>query len=333
MGTDFFIKAVKFQQKYGSSGARISNSVQTNATLITDKMAALFARYKFLVGCSLDGPGEIHNLYRQTAFGTSTHKDVIKGIETLKRNQVQFNILTLVSQANVDHAPEIYQYLKNMGFMYHQYIPCVEFDGTKNLLPFAITGEEWGQFICEIFDSWYPRDLFSVSVRNFDSILSKKVDGINDVCVMGDNCCQYFVVEYNGDIYPCDFFVEKPLKLGNIMENSWEEMINSPVYLEFGAQKKYWNIHCTNCDFLDLCGGDCLKNRMYAGNPPQNLSWLCPGLKYFFNHTQSRFDKLSKKIQKDRQKEQRMIDKNRKFGRNDHCICGSGIKFKKCCGK
>jgi len=343
MGVDFFSKAIEFQKKYGSSGARISNSVQTNATLITDKMAALFARYKFLVGCSLDGPEEIHNKYRRTAKGKPTHEDVIKGIETLKNNNVQFNVLTLVSKANIDKASEVYRYLKKMGIVYHQYIPCVEFDEDNKLLPFAITGEEWGDFLCDIFDSWYPEDRFSVSVRNFDSILSKKIDNIIDVCVMNDNCCQYFVVEHNGDIYPCDFFVEKPLRLGNIMENSWEEMIHSPAYLDFGAQKKHWNGKCTACDYLELCAGDCLKNRTYGGNPSQNLSWLCPGWKQFFGYTGSRFDNLSREIQKHRQKEpshkeqsqkkQRSIDKTQKLGRNDSCFCGSGIKYKKCCGK
>jgi len=333
MGTEFFTKAVEFQKKYGSAGARISNSVQTNATLITDEMAALFATYNFFVGCSLDGPEKTHDHYRRTLKGNATHTDVIKGIKILNRNHVQFNILTLISKSNINHAHEIYHYLKSMGFYFHQYIPCVEFDGNKKRLPFAITGKQWGRFLCDIFDVWYPKETSSVSVRNFDSILSKKVDGINDICVMGNNCCQYFVVEHNGDIYPCDFFVEKPLKLGNIMETSWEEMLDSPVYQTFGEQKKQWNEKCTPCDHLELCAGDCLKNRMYAGNPSQNISWLCPGLETFFNHTESRFNKLAERIQKERQKEQKSIDKKPKSGRNDPCHCGSGNKFKKCCGR
>jgi uncharacterized protein len=299
-GNRFFSKLVGFQKKYGRVGARVSNSVQTNATLITDNMAALFADYNFLIECSLDGPEEIHNQYRCTVAGKSTHKDVLKGIETLIRNNAQFNILTLVSKANVEHAHEIYHYFKNMGFRYHQYIPCVEFIENGNLLPFAITGEEWGSFMCGIFDAWYPKGIFFVSVWNFDTILSKKVGGINNTCIMADNCCQYFVVEYNGDIYPCDFFVEKQLKLGNIMETAWKEMINAPDYLEFDAQRKHWNEKCETCDHIEICAGDCLKNRTYAGNPPQNLSWLCPGLKHFFNQTQSRFGKLSEKILKER---------------------------------
>lgn len=333
MGTDFFLKAVEFQKRYGAARSRISNSVQTNATLITDKMAALFAQYHFLVGCSLDGPKEIHDRYRRMARGTPTHSAVINGIHRLQRRNVAFNILTLVSRANVDHARQVYHYLKDLKFFFHQYIPCVEFDDQKNLMPFAITGNQWGQFLCDLFDAWYPRGIPLVSIRNFESILSKKIDGTNNVCVMGDNCCTYFVVEYNGDVYPCDFFVDPSLKLGNIMETSWEEMFHSPVFREFGARKKKWHQHCTVCDHLDLCAGDCLKNRLYKTGSSQNISWLCPGLKMFFNHTQNRFDTLARKIQTRRQKEQKRIDKIPKSGRNDPCPCGSGVKFKRCCGK
>ena len=333
MGTDFFLKAVGFQKKYGAARSRISNSVQTNATLITERMAALFAEYNFLVGCSLDGPQEIHDVYRRTVKGNPTHKQVINCIRMLERHNVAFNILTLVSRANVDHARQIYHYLKNLGFFHHQYIPCVEFDDHKDLMPFAITGDLWGHFMCDLFDAWYPNGISQVSIRNFESILSKKINGTNNVCVMGDNCCTYFVVEYNGDVYPCDFFVEPSLKLGNIMETSWEEMFLSPVYQKFGARKKQWNQLCTSCDHLEFCAGDCLKNRLYNDHPPQTISFLCPGLKTFFNHTRNKFDTLAQKIQTRQGKEQKRIDKPPKSGRNDPCPCGSGVKFKRCCKK
>jgi uncharacterized protein len=333
MGLDFFSKTVELQKKYGAPGSRISNSVQTNATLMTDQMAALFAKYHFLVGCSLDGPQDIHDRYRKTVKGNPTHEAVINGIRILQRHHVAFNILTLVSRANVHQAKEVYHYLKKMGFFHHQYIPCVEFDEHRNLMPFAITGDQWGRFLCDLFDAWYPKDLSRVSIRNFESILSKKINGTPDVCVMGDNCCSYFVVEYNGDVYPCDFFVDPSLKLGNIMETSWEEMFHSPVYRKFGALKKQWNPKCTVCDHLDFCAGDCLKNRLYNDNLPQNISWLCPGLTAFFTHTQKKFDTLAEKIILGYGKEQKSIDKIPKSGRNDPCPCGSGLKFKRCCKK
>jgi uncharacterized protein len=346
MGVDFFSKVVEFQKTYGRSGARVGNGLQTNATLINDKMAELFCKYQFLVGCSLDGPATLHDRYRHTIGGKPSHADVMQGIETLKRHDVEFNILTLVSQANVAHAREVYRYLLDQGFLFHQYIPCVEFDEQGELLPFAITGEEWGDFLCELFDTWYAKDTLTVSIRHFDSILVKMVDDVANVCTLGHNCCQYFVVEYNGDVYPCDFFVEEPLKLGNVMQHSWQEMLDSATYHEFGAQKTQWNKVCETCDCLDLCAGDCLKHRIYDGNPPQHLSSLCAGWKRFLRYTRKRFEKLADKVRKQRLKEaqayrQAQLRHTRAqqakaqfvaVGRNDPCPCGSGKKFKKCCG-
>ncbi|MCJ7810094.1 MAG: radical SAM protein, partial [Desulfobulbaceae bacterium] len=215
MGVDFFRKITEFQQQYGKKGHIVSNGLQTNATLIDDEIADHLARYRFLLGCSLDGPAEAHNQYRKTAGGRSTHGEVLKGIETLVRHDVEFNILVLVSRANVGQPAKVYDYLVDRGYRFQQYIPCVEFDPDGNLLPFAITGEEWGSFMCQLFDRWYTRDTQRVSIRHFDAVLHKIIQNRDQVCSLARNCCQYFVVEYNGDIYPCDFFVEGRFKIGN----------------------------------------------------------------------------------------------------------------------
>jgi uncharacterized protein len=244
----------------------------------------------------------------------------------------------------VNRAREVYRYLMNSGYLYHQYIPCVEFDDDGNLLPLAITGEEWGEFLCELFDEWYRKDTNTVSIRHIDSIRAKTLDGVNNECVMGDKCCQYLVVEHNGDIYPCDFFVEERLKIGNVMHTTWEEVLESPVYKAFGAQKAQWNEACEVCEFLPFCGGDCLKHRIYANKPPQTLGWLCPGWKRFLRYTERRFEKLAERMVRQRMREQQRFYRPpapqqrtqaqdfKNVGRNDPCPCGSGKKFKKCCG-
>jgi len=339
MGVEFFKKAVSLQEKYGKPGTRVANGFQTNATLINDELAALFSQYNFLLGVSLDGPEEIHNFYRKTAGGKGTHKDVLRGIETLRRHKVEFNILTLVNSENVKRGKEVYKYLKDMDIFYHQYIPCVEFDENGNLMPYAISGEEWGNFLCEIFDEWIKTDIYKVSVRIFDSILNFLVDGIYTTCHLSGNCCQYFVVEYNGDIYPCDFFVYKDLKLGNVMKDTWEDMLKSPKYLEFGQQKAMWNRKCQSCKYLYICSGDCLKHRLYCGNGPEKLSWLCAGWKKFFEYSMPRFEELALSILKQRGQSEIAPKRNKnelfpgkQMGRNDICFCGSGKKYKKCHG-
>jgi uncharacterized protein len=300
MGLDFFRRITDLQQRHGRPGAAVANGLQTNATLIDDAMAAHFARYKFLVGCSLDGPPKLHDRFRRTIDGRPTHADVMAGIDALKRHNVEFNILVLVSQANVRHAAEVYRYLVDQGFHYHQYIPCVEVDAACAPMPFSISGREWGDFMCGIFDAWYPGDAYTVSIRHFDSYLSKLVDDQATACTLGRNCCQYFVVEHNGDIYPCDFFVEPQLKIGNVMDTTWIRAQRSPVYREFGKQKTAWNPACDTCDCLDLCVGDCLKHRLCGGNPPQHLSLLCEGNRQLIRHIRPALNTLADRVRADR---------------------------------
>ena len=251
MGLEFFKKVVELQKRYGKAGSIISNGLQTNATLIDDDFARYFSEYKFLLGVSLDGPQYIHDHYRKFTGGKGTFDRVMKGIEILRKNNVEFNILVLVNDFNVNKAVEVYRFLVDSGFYFHQYIPCVEFDNQGALKPFSINGEKWGSFLVELFNQWYPRDLYKVSIRFFDSILNHIVGRKATICHMEDNCKQYLVVEHNGDIYPCDFFVKEDLKLGNINDNSWEELLDSSTYIDFGKAKSGYSLYAAPASILN----------------------------------------------------------------------------------
>jgi uncharacterized protein len=331
MGVEFFKEVVSLQQKYGKKGSVVSNGLQTNGTLLDDSFAKLLHEYNFLVGLSLDGPAYIHDKYRKDAGQEGTHHKVISAIDCLNRNKVEFNILTLVNEANVGHAKEVYNYLCDMGLFFHQYIPCVEFDEGGNMLPFAITGDAWGDFLCELFDEWLKTGVFKVSIRLFDSLLEFMMYGNYSTCTMAGDCRHYFVVEHNGDIYPCDFFVDPKLKLGNIMDTGWETFQNSSLYGAFGQQKNEWNHLCNSCPHLMYCSGDCLKHRIYAGNNPKNISWLCSGWKKFYDHAIPKLKELAHEI-KTQNNEQQKLFCDTKWERNDPCFCHSGKKYKKCHG-
>lgn len=337
MGLDFFKKVVDLQKQFGRSGAVVGNGLQTNATLLDPPFAEFISRHNFLVGVSVDGPARIHDHFRLTAGGQGSHTQVMQGIRHLTEAKAQFNILTLVSQSNVAGAATVYDYLCSNGWLFHQYIPCVEFDGSGNLLPFAINGEEWGEFMCRIFDAWYPGDTRRVSIRHFDSILTLMVDGRPNACYLDRNCCQYFVVEYNGDIFPCDFYVDKGLRLGNVRSDNWEDLQQSPLYRDFGSRKCHWNPDCSVCEYVDVCSGDCLKNRWYCGgDSSRRLSALCAGWKMFYSHTLDRFKELAEGIRREREEAMRPLraaSAQAGVGRNSPCPCGSGKKYKKCCGK
>ncbi|MBW2085358.1 MAG: anaerobic sulfatase maturase [Deltaproteobacteria bacterium] len=337
MGLEFFERVTDFQQKFGRKGALVSNGLQTNATLLHDRFARHLSEYNFLVGVSLDGPAYIHDHYRKKRNGQASHAQVLRGIRCLEANEVEFNILVLVNNLNVKKPAEVYDYLCQNGWLYHQYIPCVEFDETGRPLPFTITGEEWGDFLCAIFDEWVRSDIMRVSIRLFDSILTYLVENRRTICHMGRNCCQYYVVEYNGDIYPCDFFVEKDLKLGNVLTSPWDELHRAQTYLDFGAQKSNWNSVCSDCKYLKFCSGDCLKHRLHPGGDPRTLSWLCLGWKKFYTHALPTFKELAARIKLERRQARLHPPQPlppsafKNVGPNDPCPCGSGKKYKKCC--
>ncbi|MCG6908711.1 MAG: anaerobic sulfatase maturase [Deltaproteobacteria bacterium] len=295
MGVEFFKQVAGFQNKYARPGSLVSNGLQTNATLIDNTLAEFLASYCYLVGCSLDGPPELHNRFRKFSGGKGSHSIVLNGIRRLQHFGVAVNILTVVSQANVRHAREVYQYLVKRGFYYHQYIPCLELDPKGNPFPYSISGPEWGRFLLEVFDAWYPNDIHKVSVRHFDDILNKRYDGSITACSLSNNCCQYFLVEHNGDIFPCDFFVRQDLKIGNIMDTSWEEALSSSIFQDFGCQKSVVATECKSCVYLDLCQGDCLKHRGYLVKTG-GVSHFCEGWLNFYHHTSSTFNKLIEEI-------------------------------------
>lgn len=331
MGLEFFKKSVEFQKKYGAPGSNVSNGLQTNGTLITDEMAKFFGEYKFLLGVSLDGPAYLHDHYRKTIGQTPTHSMVLRGIEHLKKNQVEFNILTLVNNKTVQHASEIYQYLKDQGFYYHQYIPCMEYDKNNKPLPYAITGEEWGKFLCEIFDIWIKEDTHKISIRHFDSVLEYFVYGNYNVCYMQENCCQYFVVEHDGGVYPCDFYVRDDLLLGNVKTGTLDDFLNSPIYQQFGKEKSDWNSECKDCSYIGFCHGDCKKFRLSAAKSSKTLSVLCKGWKQFMTHSLPHFERIANKVRLERKINTPAPVKIKKIGRNEPCPCDSGKKYKTCC--
>ncbi|RKX87641.1 MAG: anaerobic sulfatase maturase [Spirochaetes bacterium] len=291
-GLEFYQEAVALQNRYLSKGARVTNAIQTNATLINKPMARFFAENNFLIGVSLDGPKKYHDIFRVSSSGGKTHSMVLRGIQYLKEAGAEYNILILVNSENVKKPRELYKYFKDKGFNFLQFIPCVEYDANGKLLYYSITGKEWGNFLSEIFDLWYRKDSRKVSIRHFDSVLNYLVLGRYTVCTMDRDCRQYFVVEYDGGIFPCDFFVKKELQLGNVNSTTWEEAIVHPLYEDFGKRKMQLNKKCITCKWLPLCNGDCQKMRGPDSNP-ETLSTLCEGWRIFYDHTMERFEKLA----------------------------------------
>lgn len=298
MGAPFFRRVVELQKRCAPKGAQIANSLQTNATCIDAKLAACMGHYRFLAGCSIDGPPSVHDASRRTKDGRPSHARVVRGIETLQRHGVPVNAVTLVSAANVQRPLEVYRHLMALGMQHVQFIPCVEFDAKGNLQPYAITGEQWGRFLLDVFEEWYSRADWGTCVRNFESLLARLTYGVATECRLHSRCDQYLVVEHNGDVYPCDFFVSQEHLLGNVHTTGFQEIRQSFAYKKFAAAKEVLPPLCHDCEYLSLCMGDCPRYQTVHVNGQQGgaANWLCEGWRLFFDATLSRFKGMANGI-------------------------------------
>ncbi len=290
MGADFFRRVTGLQEKYGRPGARVFNAFQTNGTTITPELALHFSRYRFLTGVSIDGPREMHDMRRKGRDGAGSYGRTIRGLRMLQDEGAAVNGMVLVHADNVDFPEEIYRHLDGLGIRHHQYIPCLEFDEAGKPKPWTVTSEKWGEFLVRLFQIWYPGDTGRVSVRLFESVLRVLGGEEPAMCSMGRSCSGYLVAEYNGDVYPCDFYVDEKLRLGNIMEQSWEEVRRSKLYAEFAREKNRLSGACSSCTVLPFCSGGCPLHRRGGKD------LLCAGWKLFFEETLPYFNKLSENI-------------------------------------
>ncbi|MEO5923597.1 MAG: anaerobic sulfatase maturase [Bryobacteraceae bacterium] len=280
-GLDFFRSLVEFQQEFGGRGQAISNSIQTNGTLLNAEWCRLFREYEFLVGLSLDGPQDIHDAYRVNKGGQGTFEQVMAAVKRLKRERVEFNVLTVVSQANVRRAAEVYRYFRDLGLEFMQFIPLVEYRADGRLEPFSITGEEYGDFLSELFEAWWP-ERRTVRVRHFDNIAEALAGQLPGTCTMHGSCHSYAVVEHNGDVYPCDFFVERTWKLGNIHADSWPDIAGRVRRHNFAAKKATPHATCAVCEYQSLCHGGCPSNRHAVRHQFEDLDPMCAGYKKIY---------------------------------------------------
>jgi uncharacterized protein len=281
-GAPFFERAVELQKRCGRPGQEVSNALQTNGLLLDERWCALFREYHFLLGVSLDGPEALHDRYRYNKQGKPTWRKVMDALELLNKHQVEFNILCVLSRANVEHAAELYRFFKGLGVNHIQYIPLAEFDGLGQPLPFTITPEQYGKFLCETFQLWWP-DRKKVRLRFFDNLAEALAGMKPGTCTMHETCDSYCVVEYNGDVFPCDFFVEQSWKLGNIHSDSFAEIARRQHRYAFAAKKTVPHPECQVCEFYDVCKGGCPKLRYGRRQRFEDLDWFCGAYKAIYS--------------------------------------------------
>lgn len=309
----FYKKAIEFQKKY-AGGRQIENSIQTNGTLLTDEWCRFFKENNFLVGISIDGPQEFHDEYRRDKMGRPSFHKVMKGIELLKKHNVDFNCMAVVNDYNADFPLDFYRFFKKSGCRFIQFTPIVERLRKNNsplklasaednstqteLASFSVSSEKWGDFLCAVFDEWVKEDVGQIFIQIFDATLANWIGEQPGVCTMAKTCGHAGVMEFNGDVYSCDHFVFPEYRLGNIYSKPLASMMYSAEQLKFGNDKfDKLPRQCRECDFLFACNGECPKNRFATdkyGNP--GLNYLCSGYYKFFSHVAPYMDFMKREL-------------------------------------
>lgn len=301
----FYRRAIELQRKY-ARGRRIDNTIQTNATMLTDEWCEFFRENNFLVGVSIDGPQEFHDEYRRTATGKPTFHKVMQGIRLLNKHNVEWNALAVVNDFNADYPLEFYNFFKEIGCHYIQFTPIVERRIERNdglslapgmeeggeLVDFSVTPEQWGKFLCTIFDEWVRHDVGTYFIQIFDATLANWAGVQPGLCSLAKECGHAGVMEFNGDVYSCDHFVYTEHLLGNINEKTITEMMYGEKQREFAKLKhELLPQQCRECPVEFACHGECPKNRFTRdkyGNP--GLNYLCKGYRQFFEHVKPYMD-------------------------------------------
>lgn len=313
---DFYRKALSLQQKY-AGGRHIDNVIQTNGTLLTDEWCEFFAQNHWLVGISIDGPQPDHDHYRLTAAGKPSWKKVMQGVKLLKKHGVEWNAMAVVNAYNANHPLEFYRFFKENGCQFLQFTPIVERltrheDGRTlasladkdeiSLSEASVAPEQWGYFLCAIFDEWIRKDVGKIFVEIFDCTLANWMGVSPGICAYSKECGHAGVMEHNGDVYSCDHFVFPEYKLGNIRDHSLIDMLYGEQQQEF-SRLKHSSLprQCRECDMEFACHGECPKNRFMKDKyGDSGLNYLCPGYYHYYQHVAPYMDYMKQELMSQR---------------------------------
>ena len=296
MGLPFFQRAIDLQRRYGN-GKSVSNALQTNGLLLDGSWAAFLREYKFLIGLSIDGPEHVHDHYRRARGGQGSWAAAVHSARLLQDHGVEVNGISVVTDHAARFPEEIYRFHKELGLNFMQFIPCVETDPSdpSRAAGYSVSPEDYGRFLTRMFDLWqadFDGEIATTSIRYFDSVFHTYVGLDAPECTLMQTCGVYLVVEHNGDVFTCDFFVEPRWKLGNVMEGDLSAMLNAAPQHEFGEMKSDLPAECVSCRWLRSCRGGCTKDRL---RDPRDagMNHFCASFKMFFEHADGRLREMA----------------------------------------
>ena len=297
-GLDFFIRSVEIQRKYNTKNIIIENTIQTNGYAITEEWARFFAENDFLVGLSLDGIKKTNDAYRKTPNGGVTFERIMKTVSLFDRFEVQYNILTVLNRRTAENVRRIYEFYKKCNFKYLQFIPCLDpLSEEAGVRKYSLSPKLYGEALCELFDLWYA-DLLEDRhpyIRMFENYISILCGLQPESCDMRGVCGKQYVVEADGTVYPCDFYVLDEYCMGNLSVDDFPALDKRRGELRFVEQSVSLPEKCDACEYRPLCRSGCHRHRIHS----EGQNYFCPSYRIFFAHALDRLRAVSDVIKEE----------------------------------
>ncbi len=297
LGVDYFRRIVAIERRLCPPGRTIANGLQTNGTLLDAEWGRFLAEEGFSVGLSLDGPRDLHDRYRRTRGGKSAFEETMRGYDILRRSGVPTDVLCVVGAHNVRQPAEVYGFFREIGAAFVTFLPLVERrpGAPRGVSPASVPSEAWGDFLCAVFDTWFAGDIGRIKIQIVEEAARTAFDQEHSLCIFRPECGDIPVLECNGDLYPCDHFVDAAHRVGNIRETPLAELLEDPAQRAFGRAKlERLPRVCRTCEVLAMCNGECPKNRFVpAPDGGPDLNYLCAGYKKFFSHARPFVDAVA----------------------------------------
>ncbi len=296
-GLDFFRKSVELQNLHNKKRLTIHNAIQTNGVHLTAEWAEFFRENRFLVGLSVDGIMDVHDQNRMDAKGAGTFSAVMETADLFDRHGVDYNILTVVTMSLARRIRAAYRFFRKRGFGYLQFIPCLDPLGEPfGRHGYSLTPEAYGRFLCDLFDLWYA-DMeagSAPSIRDFDNYVQMLMGYPPESCNLRGVCGMQYVVEADGAVYPCDFYVLDFMRLGNLNEVGFSEIDQRRMQIGFIEASEPLDPACDACEFLSICRGGCRRHRETGEG--LRRTYFCESYKMFFAHALPRLSAIARAL-------------------------------------
>lgn len=294
-GLPFFRTYLEMEKAYNTKKIPVFRAIQTNGYQINREWAAFLAENHFLTGLSLDGIQTTHDFFRKSQQGTPTFSNILSAAQLFNQYQVEYNVLTVVNSLTAGNIRDIYSFYQSQGFHFQQYIACLDPLGEKEgRQPWSLLPEQYGNFLIQLFDLWYEDCMRHRApyIRQFENYLDLMLGMLPEACEQCGTCGQQTVIEADGSVFPCDFYVTDEYFLGNIREHSLKELQNSPIQTLFLEQSFKVPSQCRSCPFYRLCRNGCRRHR----TGKDGINYFCESYKAFFSHALSRMEALTRQL-------------------------------------